>query len=128
MGTTEVPNASTNLDPSVAAQATLLEAHKANNDGYADILLSMEDVTAFNVVNEAKTTQLPDGSLAKAYKDLKAKYGATTKTELVDLKREFATLTLESGEDPEDYLTELEAINRKIRGIDAVDPGNGNVA
>ena len=118
MGTTPVPDASTALDPAVAAQATLLEARKANNDGYADILLSMEDVTAFNVVDEAKTAELPDGSLAKAYKDLKVKYGATTKTELVDLKREFATLTLESGEDPEDYLTELEAINRKICGID----------
>ena len=77
IGTTAVPDASTTLDPAVAAQATLLEARKANNDGYADILLSMEDVTAFNVVNEAKTTELPDGSLAKAFKDLKAKYGAS---------------------------------------------------
>ena len=116
VGATEVPAAATVLTDQ---QVTLQAARKANEDGYADLLLSMEDEVTFNIVNEAKTTDLPDGSLPKAWKDLKARFAPSTKSELVDLRREFMTLTIETGDDPEEFLTNLEAINRKIRNIDA---------
>ena len=115
-GAQQVPDASAILDDTaVKAKA----ARKANEEGYADMILSMEDAVCFNVVNEARTTHLPDGILAKAWTDLKAKYAPTTKSDLVSLKQEFMMIKMDTGDDPEEYLTELESVNRKIRTIDA---------
>ena len=57
--------------------------------------------------------------MKKAWDDLHAKYAPSTKGELVELKRAFMGLTLESGKDPEEYLTELESKNRKIKNIES---------
>ena len=64
-------------------------------------------------------TDLPDGSLLKAWVDLTSGHSPQTKDELVHLKQEFATFTMEPGQDPEEYLTHLEAPNHKIRTEDA---------
>ena len=77
-----------------------LKVQEKNEEGYADLILSMEDEVCFNVVNEARTNDLPDGSLKKAWDNLHAKYAPSTKGELVELKRAFMGLTLESGKDP----------------------------
>ena len=107
-----------------ASTASLTDAgdiarRQGNDDAYADLVLSMEDETAFNIVNEARTTELPDGSAKKAWDDLFSKYAPSTKDELVATKKEFNMCVMEKDEDPENYLRRLEAINRKIKTIDA---------
>jgi hypothetical protein len=100
-------------------QVVQQRAREYNEAGYADLLLSMEDEVSFNVVNEARTTELPDGSLSKAWKALHDKYAPTTKSELVELKKEFMSLSISSGEDPEEFISQLEAKNRKIKNIES---------
>ena len=46
-----------------------------------------------------------------------AKYAPSTMGELVELKREFMKLTMESGEDPEEFISQLEELNRKMKVI-----------
>ena len=91
---------------------------KANEEGYSDLLLSMEDEVAFGIVNEAKSADLPSGDLTMAWKNLLNKYAPSTKDELVSVKKEFMQCVMESGDDPEEYITRLESINRRIKNID----------
>ena len=93
------------------AQAAEKNARKANEEGYSDLLLSMEDEVAFGIVNEAKSTDLPSGDLTMAWKNLLNKYAPSTKDELVSVKKEFMQCMMESGDDPEEYITKLESIN-----------------
>ena len=116
-GTETAPKESDTLDPT--NDADKIAARQANEDGYADILMSMDDEIAFSIVDEARTTELPNGSLAKAWKDLHAKYEPPTNDELVQLKKEFNATHLESGENPEDFIIRLESLNRRIKGINS---------
>ena len=51
------------LDDTNASHKTEIVLRDKNNEGYGDILLSMEEEIAFGIVNEAKTDELPDGCL-----------------------------------------------------------------
>ena len=108
LGQVVIPNEDVALTD---AQVVEKNARKANEEGYSDLLLSMEDEIAFGIVNEAKSTNLPSGDLTMAWRNLMNKYSPSTKDELVSVKKEFMQCVMESGDDPEEYITRLELIN-----------------
>jgi hypothetical protein len=72
----------------------------------------------FGIVDAARTTDLPDGDAAKAWKGLLAKYEPSTESEKVKLDREFATSKLKSSsDDPDAWLTELERKRQRMRTL-----------
>ena len=119
LGNTTVPDATAVIDISNDAGKSQLRAREANDEGYNDLLLSMEEEVAFGLVNEAKTTALPDGCLKTAWDALSKRYEPRTKNQLVALKSQFTKRSLEKEEDPDEWITDLEALNRKIKNIDA---------
>ena len=60
-GSVVAPDATATL----TAQADIDKRDK-NDEGYSDLLLSMNEEISFGLVNEAKTNELPDGDLALA--------------------------------------------------------------
>ena len=63
LGQMAIPNEDVALTD---AQVVEKNARKANEEGYSDLLLSMEDEIAFGIVNEVKSTNLPSGDLTMA--------------------------------------------------------------
>ena len=108
LGQVKVPKEDASLTDT---QVSEKKARKANEEGYNDLLLSMEDEVAFGIVNEAKSADLPSGDLTMAWKNLFNKYAPSTKDELLSVKKEFMQCVMESGDDPEEYITKLELIN-----------------
>ena len=81
LGTERVPDDALNIDQNVDNSFVFPEderkqkhhARKMNQEGYRDLQLSMVKL-AFQLVSLAKTTDLPNGSLAKAWAVLKDEY------------------------------------------------------
>ena len=107
------------IDISTALGKTEEKLCEVNEQGYSDLLLSMEDEIAFGLVDEAKTNDQPDGDLHTAWKALVAKYQPATVNALVQLKQELMNCVMSSGENPEEYVQRVETLNRKVKSIDA---------
>jgi gag-polypeptide of LTR copia-type len=95
----------------------------ANKTGYGDLILSIDCSTAagkvaFAAVKGAKTKEVPGGDLRAAYLRLKTKYEPSTTPQLMQLTREFHSKSLQSGHDPDVYITNLEAIKVQMAELD----------
>eukprot|EP00977_Amphora_coffeiformis_P025774 scaffold22134_cov95-Amphora_coffeaeformis.AAC.1 len=113
-GTTAVPKYNEVLDETQDADKPKIKARKANDDGYNELLLSIEDEVCFGLVDGAVTPDLPDGDLAKAWTALKNKFEPKTKTAMTDLKLDFTKCKMEEGEDPEEWITTLESYQWRL--------------
>ncbi|CAM9438061.1 unnamed protein product, partial [Chrysoparadoxa australica] len=103
----------------VADREKKLKIKKANSKAYNHLLLALTD-TAFLVVEDAsRTEKLPNGSAAAAWRILNEKYEAKTAVMKVELKQEFASSTLLRGQDPDEWMVELEHIRSRLRGMGA---------
>jgi hypothetical protein len=94
-----------------------------NNSGYAQLILSVSG-TAFSYVDDAKTTDLPDGDLALAYEKLQEEYAPKGRSDLVEVKTQFNNCALESTKtDPEEWFDKLEYLRKRLRtmGSDVTD-------
>ncbi len=69
-GTDKAPAAATVLDISTDAGKAQLKLREANDDGYTDLLLSQDDDVCFSLVDQAKTTDQPEGCLHTAWTNL----------------------------------------------------------
>ena len=58
LGEVAVPKENASL---MDTQVIEKNGRKANEEGYSDLLLSMEDEVAFGIVNEAKSADVPSG-------------------------------------------------------------------
>jgi len=90
-----------------------------NSTGYAQLILSMSG-KAFSYVDDAKTTELPDGDLALVYERLQAEYAPTGRSDLVEVncKTQFNNCALESTKtDPEEWFDKLEYLRKRLRTI-----------
>ena len=117
LGKTEVPAESATLE---ATDKTKIAARKANNTAYEDLLLLIDGEqasgrVAFNIVRGAKTTNLPDGDAALAWKRLSDKYEPKSAPSRLALKNEFTTKVLKNANsDPDAWLTELEDLRARL--------------
>ena len=88
-------------------KAKMAAARKGNKDGSRDLTLAVQG-TAFNLVREAKTEELPYGDLKLAWSKLVDEWDPQTGQEMVSLVTKFQQTKLE---DPKmnvtDWLTDL---------------------
>jgi hypothetical protein len=117
LGKTEVPAELATLE---VTDKTKIAARKANNTAYEDLLLLIDGEqasgrVAFNIVRGAKTTDLPDGDAALAWKRLSDKYEPKSAPSRLALKNEFTTKVLKNANsDPDAWLTELEDLRSRL--------------
>ena len=82
-----------------------------NDMAYANLLLSMEDDTAWNLVNNAKSTELPDGDAALAWTKLNDLYEPKTVLLEFDLSEMFGKCKLKSNSSkPDNWFTYLDSL------------------
>ena len=71
----------------------------------------MDEHISFNLVDMAKSKNLPDGDVALAWKNLLTRYEPRQYGTLLELKRKFMTKSLQECEnDPDMLFLELERI------------------
>ena len=86
-----------------------LKARSNNEKAYTDLVLSMEDEVCFSYVDGAKSTKLPSGDAALAWKRLNNKYRPVTKQQRVSQRLDFQNCRLANWkDDPDEWITELE--------------------
>jgi hypothetical protein len=62
---------------------------KNNNMAFADLMMACEDDVCFDLIDNSRTQELPDGDSRLAWAELKSKFEPTTTMSLIALKREF---------------------------------------
>ncbi len=92
------------------------EEEKANKTAHASLTLSTTKRAA-GIVDKSRTTERPGGDASLAWKQLKLKYKDRTITDKEELKTEFNERMLEPGEEPCDWMCELEVLQQKINEI-----------
>jgi len=86
-----------------------------NLKAYNDLLLSCQDNVTFEIVEEATSEMFKEGDARVVWKILKKKFKATTGAAKVQLKLEFQQMTLEEGEDPDEWINKLQLVRRRLR-------------
>ena len=77
--------------------------------------MSNTNKIAFNIVNNAITTDLPDGDASLAWKRLSSKYNSKSSTVAVGLSNKFNKAKLTSlSVDPEDWIVESEILQARL--------------
>ncbi|CAM9918251.1 unnamed protein product, partial [Chrysoparadoxa australica] len=89
---------------------------RQNSLAYSYLVGAVSD-TCFGFVNSARTTELPEGNAAMAWKTLTEKFESDTPAAKIELKREFASKVLEKGQDPDEWLVELEHLRRRLESM-----------
>ena len=85
-----------------------LELRRANDELYADLVLSVNDPTCFNIIVSARTDKLKEGDDALAWEKLNAKYNSTNKSSKVSLIREFRNCRLDKDTTPDTWITKMQ--------------------
>ena len=121
LGLVNVPSYDEEIDVETEEGRLAMAARVANENAYNELLLSCTDEVSFGAVDEAITSELPDGSASKAWANLVAKFEPKTSASKVQLKREFNLCALESvSKDPDEWISELERIRQRLRAMDAI--------
>jgi hypothetical protein len=94
-----------------------------NKTGYGDLILSINCSTAagkvaFASIKGAKTKEIPGGDLRAAFLRLKKKYEPSTTLQLMQLTRVFHSKTLQSTQDLDILITDLEALKVQMEELD----------
>ncbi len=106
---------------------TLSEEEKkisdANTTGFGELMLSInteepEGKVAFAMIKAAKTKIYPHGNLLTAFKRMQAKYEPNNTPQLVQLTKEFHSKTLKPGQDPDHFITYMEALRVRLDEMD----------
>jgi gag-polypeptide of LTR copia-type len=88
---------------------------KNNNMAFADLMMACEDDVCFDLINNSRTQELPDGDSRLAWAELRSKFEPTTAMSLIALKREFTLCCLaDSSSDLDIWIRELERIRRRL--------------
>ena len=80
-----------------------IKSYDANSNAYTGLLLTISPKTdagkvTFSIVENAKSTDLPDGDAKAAYDQLEAKYRPKNAPTLVSLEKQFRDAIWEMGE------------------------------
>ena len=114
-GVTTAPPADEAIDESKTKGVAKQKARNDNEMAYHDLVLANPDKVAFNIVNNATTTDLPDGDAALAWKRLSGKYESKSATNVVDLVQKFSQSRLTSlNKDPDEWIVDLEIMKARL--------------
>ena len=118
-GTVVIPNDADTLDESTPDGKEAARVRKANVFAFNTLILSCVDMVAFSAVNEAKTTENPEGDAAKAWSNLKDRFAPQTKSSEMELRREYADLRLtDVGKNPDEFFSEIEHVRQRLASLD----------
>ncbi len=87
-----------------------------NKAAYNQLILCCEG-RAFNIVNNAKSEKYPRGDAALAWTSLKRRYQIETAAGKMELKQKFANSKLRRGQDPDEWLLELELLRIRLANM-----------
>jgi gag-polypeptide of LTR copia-type len=118
-GETKLPASHDDQGDKVTLNADEKVVLENNQRGYSNLILSIDTSTdagkvAFATVIGAKTLHNPKGSLPLAFERLRNKYEPHTTSQLVQLERNFYQMKLTKNQDPDVFITKLEALKLKI--------------
>ena len=117
-GTEAVPDDNTVLDPDNDAENVLIQARKANERAYSDLLLSMGEEICFGIVDESVSDELPNGDAKKAWAALHKKYLPKTPANQVKLKMDFSNSRMKTdNSDPDEWINNLESIRKRLKDV-----------
>ena len=120
-GTELVPKKSDTLDLSTDEGKKKMRARKANDNAYHDLVLANQNPVAFNLVDKAISTDLPDGDAKMAWDSLKKKYESKTPSTMVSLADQFHRSKLENVQvDPEVWIVYLEILQTKLENVNYI--------
>ena len=114
-GITTTPPAADAIDVSQTGGPEKQKAQDENEMAYHNLVLANPNKVAFNIINNATTTDLPDGDAALAWKRLSGKYESKSATNVVDLVRKFSQSRLTSlNKDPDEWIVDLEIMKARL--------------
>ena len=114
----KAPKDSVDTDTSPELQAL----KEANDLAFEELILSIDGKTkegrvAFSLVKGCKNSDYADGSAYLAWTRLTKKYASKNTVSLLKLKREFTNSVMKSKQDPDEWITELEELQTRIKDI-----------
>jgi gag-polypeptide of LTR copia-type len=103
----------------------MLKNAEINEVAFTELILSIdtkrsEGKVAFNLVKGCKSKEYPDGNAATAWERLKNKFEPVSAPSMVKLEKQFRTLSLKKGENPEVCITELEDLRIRLEDIGSI--------
>jgi hypothetical protein len=115
-GTEQVPAEDEDIPDDTDANKKKLLARQMNEEAYSDLLLSMKTEAAFNLVDEATTADLPNGSAKVAWDNLNKRYLPKDTATRAMLKEEFENDKLtDVTKDPGEWIAHLETIKSRLK-------------
>ena len=91
-----------------------------NTQAYNELLFSCRDNVTFGIIDEATSKMFPEGDARVAWQNLKDKYEPDTGTAKVQLRLEFQQTSLGEDEDPDEWITKLELIRRRLKNLKVI--------
>ena len=121
-GKEKAPKDSIVIDNSNAAGKELERMQEANENAYEDLILSINTKNksgevAFAIIKGCKTTEFADGDAFISWTRLLDKYASKSTPLLLKLKKEFTNSVMKNNEDPDEWITGLEATQTRIKEI-----------
>jgi hypothetical protein len=114
IGRETVPAEDDVLDPNDEDEKLLIASRNANDYGYGDLLLCCDGV-AYACIAQAKTKDLPEGSLALAWSNLRDKYEGDSFSNLVELRMEFDGCVIKDIQaDPDHWFDKLQYLQFRL--------------
>jgi hypothetical protein len=115
LGTLTVPSSTDKLDTTKDPDKELLAARHAYSLAMYLLRISLTDKVSQSALYNSKTTALPLGSAAKAWKNLYKIYYPVNVNKMNELKKEFARSTLYKDDtNPEEWFAELYSIRQRV--------------
>lgn len=112
-----VPSASEILSDAKDSDKQKLKLRVANQKAYDALILAMSDETCFNLVDESKTTALPEGDARKAWLNLEEKFRPTKGLAMMEVLTKFNRSILKEGDDPLPWILELEKLRSQLKKL-----------
>ena len=112
-GKLSIPKFDESFDEDSDEGKKMLRNAEINEVAFTELILSIdtkssEGKVAFNLVRGCKSKEYPDGNAATAWERLKNNVEPVSAPSMVKLEKQFRTLSLKKGENPEVWITELE--------------------
>ena len=122
LGKETAPKDSETIDERTDAGKEKKRLKDANELGFEELILSIDGKSkagkvAFALVKGCKSVDYPDGEAALAWMRLTNKFASKNTVSLLKLKREFTNSMMKTDQDPDEWITELEELQARIKDI-----------
>jgi gag-polypeptide of LTR copia-type/Zinc knuckle len=124
-GKLSIPKFDESFDEDSDERKKMLIHAEINEVAFIELILSIdtkssEGKDAFNWVKGCKSKEDPDGNAATAWERLKNKFDTASAPSMVKLEKQFRTLSLKKGANPEVWITELEDLRIRLEDMDSI--------